>query len=58
MEDDGRVFRLEVSRERLSDVLEVLPRLGTMLDLGVADADVDEIIRELFTREKVVAHVS
>jgi ABC-2 type transport system ATP-binding protein len=57
-EDDGRVFRLEVSRERLSDVLEVLPRLGTMLDLGVADADVDEIIRELFTREKVVAHVS
>jgi ABC-2 type transport system ATP-binding protein len=57
-EDDGRVFSLEVSRERLSDVLELLPRLGTMLDLGVADADVDEIIRELFTRERVVTHVS
>jgi ABC-2 type transport system ATP-binding protein len=57
-EDDGRVFRLEVSRERLSEVLEVLPRLGAMIDLGVADAEVDEIIRELFTRGREVAHVS
>jgi ABC-2 type transport system ATP-binding protein len=49
-EDDGRVFRLEVSRERLGDVLQALPRLGTLLDLEVADAEVDEIIRELFTQ--------
>ena len=48
-EDAGRVVRLEVHRERLSDVLERLPRLGTLLDLGVADADVEEIIRDLFT---------
>jgi len=53
-EDDGRTWNLEVSRDRLSDVLEALPRLGTLIDLGVADADVDEIIRELFTREREV----
>jgi ABC-2 type transport system ATP-binding protein len=52
VEDAGRVVLLEVDRERLSDVLEALPRIGTLLDLGVADADVEEIIRDLFTREK------
>ena len=57
-EDDGRTFGLEVSRECLSDVLEALPRLGTLLDLGVADADVEEIIRELFMRGREVSHVS
>jgi len=51
VEEDNRVFRLEVTRELLNDVLEVLPGLGTLVDLGVADADVEEIIRELFTRE-------
>lgn len=50
-EDDGRALSLEVSRDRLSDVLEELPRLGTLLDLGVGDADVEEIIRDLFTRQ-------
>ena len=48
-EDAGRVVRLQVHREHLSDVLERLPRLGTLLDLGVADADVEDIIRDLFT---------
>jgi len=48
-EDAGRVIRLEVHREHLSDVLERLPRLGTLLDLGVADAEVEDIIRDLFT---------
>jgi ABC-2 type transport system ATP-binding protein len=54
-EEEGRIHSLEVSREHLSDVLEVLPRLGTLLDLGVADADVEEIIRDLFTREGTAA---
>ena len=54
-DEDNRVFRLEVSRDQLNDVLEVLPRLGTLVDLGVADADVEEIIRELFTKEGELA---
>ena len=43
-----QVLSLEVTRDRMSDVLELLPRLGTLLDLSVADADVEEIIRDLF----------
>lgn len=54
-EEEGRIHSLEVSREHLSDVLELLPRLGTLLDLGVADAGVEEIIRDLFTREGTAA---
>ncbi|HWV23374.1 MAG TPA: ATP-binding cassette domain-containing protein [Thermomicrobiales bacterium] len=50
-DDDGRVWQLDVPRDRLNDVLETLPRLGAMIDLEVADADVEEIIRDLFTRE-------
>ncbi len=48
-DDDGCVLRLEVPRDRLGDVLETLPRLGTLVDLEVADAAVEEIIRDLFT---------
>jgi ABC-2 type transport system ATP-binding protein len=55
VEDDGRVLRLEVARERLGDVLETLPRLGALADLEVADAEVEEIIRDLFSREGVTA---
>jgi ABC-2 type transport system ATP-binding protein len=44
----GQVLSLEVSRERMNDVLETLPRLGPLVDLSVADADVEEIIRDLF----------
>src|SRR5699024_9944138 len=47
VEDGGRVMRLEVPRDRLGDVLETLPRLGTLVDLEVADAAVEEIIRDL-----------
>ena len=54
-EDDGRVLRLEVPRDRLGDVLETLPRLGTLIDLEVADAAIEEIIRDLFTREGMPA---
>jgi len=46
--DGGQVLTLEVTREALGDVLERLPRLGSLLDLSVADADVEEIVRNLF----------
>jgi ABC-2 type transport system ATP-binding protein len=51
VEEDGRVLRLEVPRERLGDVLEAMARLGTLIDLEVADAAVEEIVRDLFSRE-------
>lgn len=54
-EDDDRVLGLEVSRDCLNEVLELLPRLGTLLDLEVADADVEEIIRGLFLRGEVAS---
>jgi ABC-2 type transport system ATP-binding protein len=47
-DDGGQVLALEVTREALSDTLERLPRLGPLLDLGVADAKVEEIVRDLF----------
>ena len=52
--EDGRVLKLEATRERIGDVLERIPKLGAMVDLEVTDADVDEIIRDLFTREREV----
>jgi hypothetical protein len=43
-----------VARDRLSDVLEALPRLGPLVDLSVADAEVEGIVRDLFTRDAPV----
>ncbi len=54
-EDDGRVLALQVSREDLGTVLERLPRVGTLLDLEVTDADVEDIIRDLFIRDRASA---
>jgi len=45
----GNVLALEVEREALGDLLSLLPRLGPLVDLAVADAEVEEIIRDLFT---------
>jgi len=45
---DGHVLALEVTREALGETLEHLPRLGLLLDLSVSDADVTEIIRQVF----------
>jgi ABC-2 type transport system ATP-binding protein len=55
VEDDGRVVRLEVERDRLGAVLETLPRLGALVDLEVAEAEVEEIIRDLFSRGRMPA---
>jgi ABC-2 type transport system ATP-binding protein len=51
---DGRLVKLEVDRERTGDVLEQLTRLGPLVDLDVADADVEEIMRDLFQRRGTV----
>jgi ABC-2 type transport system ATP-binding protein len=49
-ETPEEVLRVEVPRDSLSQTLELLPRLGSILDLDVTDTDVDEIIRDLFTQ--------
>jgi ABC-2 type transport system ATP-binding protein len=49
----GTALSLEVSRERLSEVLEILPRLGPLVDLEITEADVEEIIRDIFSRPAV-----
>jgi ABC-2 type transport system ATP-binding protein len=53
--DDSRLLSLEAERNRLSEVLEILPRLGSMVDLSIADGEVDEIISELFARDREIA---
>ncbi|GAB2676909.1 ABC transporter ATP-binding protein [Kribbella swartbergensis] len=50
VDSSGRVVELEVERERTGEVLEQLTRLGPLVDLDVADADVEEIMRDLFLR--------
>lgn len=50
-DESGQVLSLEVTRDRMGEVLEVLPRLGALIDLTVADADVEEIIRGLFAAD-------
>jgi ABC-2 type transport system ATP-binding protein len=45
-----QIIRLEVERERTGDVLEHLTRLGPLVDLDVADADIEDIMRDLFLR--------
>ncbi len=47
---DGHSLLLETPRERMSAVLETLPRLGPLADLTVQDAAVEEIIRRVFER--------
>jgi ABC-2 type transport system ATP-binding protein len=45
-----QIVRLEVERERAGEVLERLTRLGPLVDLDVADVDIEEIMRDLFLR--------
>jgi hypothetical protein len=39
-------------------VLELVPRFGSLLDLDVADTDVEEIIRDLFLHQRQPEAVS
>jgi len=54
---DGRTLLLEAPRERMSAVLETLPRLGPLADLTVQDAAVEEIIRQVFERSAAIKHI-
>lgn len=47
--ESGLELSLEADRDTLSEVLEILPRMGSLLDLEINDADVEEIIRDLFS---------
>ncbi|MGW6280543.1 ABC transporter ATP-binding protein [Kribbella sp. NPDC055071] len=49
---------LEVDRERAGDVMGHLTRLGPLVDLDVADADIEEIMRDLFLRRGTVGEGS
>ncbi|MEJ7839644.1 MAG: ATP-binding cassette domain-containing protein [Thermomicrobiales bacterium] len=44
------VVMIESPRDVLSETLSRLPLLGPVIDIDVSDTDIDEIIRELFTR--------
>ncbi|TDD25458.1 ATP-binding cassette domain-containing protein [Kribbella turkmenica] len=50
VDTDGLTITLEVDRERAGDVLGQLTRIGPLVDLDVADADIEEIMRDLFLR--------
>lgn len=52
--ESDRVLRLEIDREALPVVLQQLATVAPLVDVDVADAEVEEIIRELFTRRKDV----
>ena len=51
-------LRLEVPRDALSEVLEHVPRFGSLIDLDVSDTDVEEIIRDLFQHRREPEAVS
>lgn len=55
LEVAGQVLRLAVSRERTSEALQQLTRLGPLVDLDVTDTDIDEIIRDLFSHQQPFA---
>jgi ABC-2 type transport system ATP-binding protein len=46
--------KLEVDRERAGRVLEQLTRIGPLVDLDVADADIEDIMRDLFLRRSTL----
>jgi ABC-2 type transport system ATP-binding protein len=48
VEVTGLTVRLEADRERTGEVLEQLTRLGPLVDLDVADAEIEDIMRDLF----------
>ena len=53
-----QVVRLEVERERAGHVLEQLARIGPLVDLDVTDADIEEIMRDLFLRRSTLGDAS
>ncbi|MFD3404349.1 ATP-binding cassette domain-containing protein [Kribbella sp. NPDC058693] len=58
VEVDGQTVKLEADRERAGFVMEQLTRLGPLVDLDVADADVEDIMRDLFLRRSTLGYAS
>jgi viologen exporter family transport system ATP-binding protein len=58
VEVDGQTVKLEADRERAGFVMEQLTRLGPLVDLDVADADVEDIMRDLFLRRSTLGDAS
>jgi ABC-2 type transport system ATP-binding protein len=54
VEVSGQTVTLEADRERAGEVMEQLTRLGPLVDLDVADADIEEIMRDLFLRRSAL----
>ncbi|WP_329004374.1 ATP-binding cassette domain-containing protein [Kribbella sp. NBC_00709] len=55
---DGQTVKLEADRERAGFVMEQLTRLGPLVDLDVADADIEDIMRDLFLRRSTLGDAS
>ncbi|MDX2973519.1 ABC transporter ATP-binding protein [Kribbella solani] len=55
---DGQTVKLEADRDRAGVVMEQLTRLGPLVDLDVADADIEDIMRDLFQRRGTVGDAS
>ncbi|WUJ73662.1 ATP-binding cassette domain-containing protein [Kribbella soli] len=55
---DGQTVKLEADRDRAGVVMEQLTRLGPLVDLDVADADVEDIMRDLFLRRSTLGDAS
>jgi ABC-2 type transport system ATP-binding protein len=58
LDDSGQTIKLEVDRERAGDVLGQLTQIGPLVDLDVADADIEEIMRDLFLRRGTLGDAS
>ena len=58
VDGSDQLVKLEVDRERAGDVLEQLTRIGPLVDLDVADADIEEIMRDLFLRRSTLGDAS
>ncbi|HEY3512887.1 MULTISPECIES: ABC transporter ATP-binding protein [Kribbella] len=54
----GTTVELEADRERAGAVLEQLIKLGPLVDLDVADADIEEIMRDLFLHRSTLGDAS
>ena len=53
-DDEGTVLLIESPREDLSELLKRLGELGDIQDLSVTDADLDDIMRGYFQRDREV----
>ncbi|MEU8225407.1 ATP-binding cassette domain-containing protein [Kribbella sp. NPDC048915] len=58
VEVSGQTVELEAERERAGVVMEQLIRIGPLVDLDVTDADVEDIMRDLFLRRSTLGGAS